>query len=136
MDVYIHIFYFLARIFETRKKEYTVLKMCKSECKTLLCEIMESIIEHIHGQSVLWNIIILVMLIDLRSFVVHSFVLRLFVLHSFVLRALVTALFWRRAFVLCTYFASSELLHTNMKIIFSKQFHTNMTFTLTTFYLT
>ena len=53
MDVYIHIFYFLARIFKTRKKEYTVLKMCKSEYKTLLCEIMESIIEHIHGESVL-----------------------------------------------------------------------------------
>ena len=28
---FIYIFYFLARIFKTRKKEYTVLKMCKSE---------------------------------------------------------------------------------------------------------
>ena len=70
---------------------------------------MEFIIEHIHGESVLWNIIILVILIDLRFFLLRpfalrSFVLRLFALSSFVLCAFVTApfcpaLFWRRSYV-------------------------------------
>ena len=34
---------------------------------------MESIAEHIHGESALWNIIILVILIDLRSFFLRQF---------------------------------------------------------------
>ena len=65
---------------------------------------MEFIIEHIHGESVLWNIIILVILIDLRFFLLRPFALRLFALSSFVLCAFVTvpfcpALFWRRTYV-------------------------------------
>ena len=100
---FIYIFYFFARIFKTRKKGYTVLRMCKSVYRSLFCKIMESIIEHIHGESVLWNIIILVILNDLRTFV-----LRLFALRSFALRAFVTFILssFDGSLLSCAYVAS------------------------------
>ena len=85
---------------------------------------MEYIMEHIRGESVLWNIIILVILIDLRPFDLRSFVLRPLVLCSFVpppfclalicfalfrLARFCPALLWRRAFVLRAYVGEQKL---------------------------
>ena len=45
--MFIYIFYFLARIFKMKKKEYAMLKMCKKRMqKTILCKVMDSMIEH------------------------------------------------------------------------------------------
>ena len=79
---------------------------------------MESIIESLHGESVLWNIIILVILIDLRSFVLRPFAWCSFVLRSFVLRAFVRApfspaFFWRRTYVDALLSSVVLLLHSS-----------------------
>ena len=66
----------------TRKKEYRVLKVCKSVYRRLLlCKIMESnthITKNLHDENLLWIIIILVILIDLHPFVLSPLVLRFF----------------------------------------------------------
>ena len=102
-----------------------MLKLYKIVCRRfLLCKIMESIthiINNLNDENILWNIIILVILIDPSSFVLHPFVLRSFalrslVLYSFFLRTFITfplspALIWRGNYVGALSSCALLLLH-------------------------
>ena len=72
---------------------------------------MEFIIENLHGESVLWNIIILVILVDLRSFFLPQFVWCSFVAHGFVTAPFCPVLFWQHANVGALLSCALLLLH-------------------------